>query len=520
MAAGAHTISINDPAASGTPMAGQVVLSGTVSVPANAVTSVLYVVDVTNSSKRTVANTSCGDVNGDAGDPDGEAGDVLDCELAAVKALNASLLTSSNRVGVQVGIEAFGSLAQVADLNAAGATFAPPGDTGGEAQPRVITAAESVWHHRILQYNAKSLGTTGITYDDVLETAKTAFASAPSGPKWLFLISDGKTPVNTTETSTEATLADLHNSGIHLSSFAVGDNANCDKNGALAKMAVATGEACTRATTPDSLASQLTGSQPDGIFGVNVTIGDTTVQADVNAIGGWTAAFRLGHGSYTATATATFRTDPTASASRSFVVAASSQPGAPPPGTVAAGPGTVLATAVQINRPKPSRKAVPATITGHVGLPTRTSMKATTKLNGATVLLQGRKYVGGTWTTVARSVVKDGAFSLHWKRRSGLRLLRVELPAYQGLGASSAPVPTANISACRVHRHGSTWSITCHTTAKRGSQALLKQNGHVVDRATVAGGLVKVHASGRLADDVLVVKLSRKKHAHHARLAF
>ena len=114
-----------------------------------------------------------------------------------MQALNSSLLTSSNGAGVQVGIEAFGAVAQLADVNAAGATFAPPGDTGGETQPRIITAATSVQHHRILRYNAKTLGGTSITYNDVLQTAQGAFATAPAGPKWLFLLSDGQTPVNT-----------------------------------------------------------------------------------------------------------------------------------------------------------------------------------------------------------------------------------------------------------------------------------------------------------------------------------
>ena len=41
----------------------------------------------------------------------------------------------------------------------------------------------------------------------------------------------------------------------------------------------------------------------------------------------------------------------------------------------------------------------------------------------------------------------------------------------------------------------------------------------MVDRAKVASGLVKVHASGKPAGHVLVVKNSRKRHSHRAHLA-
>ena len=50
-AASAASISINDPAAAGTPVAGRLELSGNVSQGPNEITSVLYVVDATASSK-------------------------------------------------------------------------------------------------------------------------------------------------------------------------------------------------------------------------------------------------------------------------------------------------------------------------------------------------------------------------------------------------------------------------------------------------------------------------------------
>ena len=61
--------------------------------------------------------------------------------------------------------------------------------------------------------------------------------------------------------------------------------------------------------------------------------------------------------------------------------------------------------------------------------------------------------------------------------------------------------------------------MTCHTTAKNGAKVRLYKGSQVVDRAKVAGGLVKVHASGKPAGHVLVVKNSRKRHSKSAHLS-
>jgi hypothetical protein len=522
-AATGGSITTNDP---GHPVAGTVVLTGNVSKAANEVTSVLYVVDVTASSKLPASGGSCGDVNHDGGAPPGAVGDVLDCELAAVTALNSSLLASSGGVGIQVGIEAFGSSAALADLSPAGGLFAPPGDTlAGETQPRIITAATSVQHHQIVRYNVKPLGTTGIDYNDVIATAQAAFATAPAGPKWVFLLSDGKTSVNTDAASTQVTLTNLHNSGIHLSTFAVGDNSNCNETGALSKLAAATGEVCTVATTPAGLATQLTGSQPDGISDVTVTIGSTPLPADIDPIGQWSVAFTLGAGSYTATATAHFALGSASTANRSFSVSAAPGGGGPAPGTVAPGPGALLATVVQVNQPAPSRAELPTVVTGSVGLPSKHSLVTTKKLEGATVLLQGRKAVGGTWVTVGHATVKAAKYSLHWKPTHSIHFLRVSLSAPSGLAASSTSVPVAHISSCTVTKHATSFSMTCHTNAAKGSAVRLYKGSHIVksshiaDKAKVSGGLVKVHAAGKPGAYVLRVWLSKAHNAHHSTLA-
>ena len=122
-------------------------------------------------------------------------GDVLDCEIGAVKKLNSSLISAYPGTSMRVGVEAFSAQAQLADLTVGGAPFATPGYTGGEAQPRIITAATSIQRGQILRYNAKPLGDSGITFDQVVDKALSSLTVAPAGPKYVFLLSDGKTSV-------------------------------------------------------------------------------------------------------------------------------------------------------------------------------------------------------------------------------------------------------------------------------------------------------------------------------------
>jgi hypothetical protein len=489
-------------------------LSGNVSHGTKDPTTLLYVLDATASThlfegsdcNGDGAHTAADNLNGDA-----KVGDVLDCEIGAVQKLNTSLIATYPTTRMGVGVEAFAQVAQVADLSSPGPdTFAAPGDKGSEAQPRIITAATSVQRGIINQYVPKSLGGSGTSYDLAVSTALSALHGAPAGPKWVMLVSDGKTSV------ADSTLSALHASGIHLSSFAVGDGANCNSWGALAKMAGATGERCVVAS-PATLAASLTNSQPDGIANVSVSIGNTSLAADIDPVGGWRAKFKLGQGTYTATARATLTSGHQVSSTRSFSVAAA--PGGPQPGTAAPGTGALRATAIHANRPSPSRAAWPATVTGTVGKLKHNSLVITKRLNRAIVALQGRKSLGGPWVTLDRDKVKAGKYALHWTPTGGVHFLRVALRAHGNFAASSNAVPKARISGCRVIHHATHWSMTCHTTAENGAKARLFDGGHKVDGARVSGGLVKVHAAGQPGGHVLAVKHSRKRHARSSHLA-
>ena len=289
-AAAGGTITIDPP---GSPTAGPVTLRGTVGLDPGEVTSVVYVYDATDSTESP-AGADCSN-NGALGpeddfNADGGVGDVLDCEIAGVVALNNSLAATS---AVQAGIVAFANKAAAADLDPVGsATFLPPGYTGGDPRPRLETVARSVVRGEIGLYDPKPLGGSGAgtAFDNAVQAALATLAGAPAGPKWIMFLSDGQAPID------DGVLAQLSGSGVKLRSFGIGQDATCAKSSSLSKMAAATGEACTLVPQPAALTAGLTGSQPDAVNSVSVTIEDVSLAASVNAVGGWSATFNLGAG--------------------------------------------------------------------------------------------------------------------------------------------------------------------------------------------------------------------------------
>ena len=484
----AASVGIDDP---GTPTAGTVKLTGTVAAAASGVTSVLYVVDASDST-RMGAGADCSG-NGASGpednfNGDAQTGDVLDCEISGLVALNNSLPAS----GIQVGLVGLADTAAAADLDPAGsATFVPPHFTGGDALPRIETVARSVVSRRIGLYDPRDLG-KGTNFDAAVEVALSTFASAPAGPKWILFLSDGEAPVG-------APLLDkLQQSGVRLRSFGIGPSASCDRTKSLSKLAAATGEACQLVPNPAALAAALTGSQPEAVNGVTVTINGVSVAADLGALGGWSASFKLGAGTYTATARATMASGATVSTQRSFTVAASASGSAdvPPPGSVSTGPGSLLATAVKVNSPGPTRKPLPASVTGRVGQ--LTSRFTTTKeLEGALVVLEAQRGVGAPWQAVARDEADgSGRFALKWRVKKSMTGLRVVLNPHKSWAGSVTTVPTPPISRCSVRKHGAGWTVRCSTTAKDGSRARLLRHGKATSSARVKDGAFQLRATG------------------------
>ena len=502
--AASAVVTIDAPVA---PSAGMVNLTGSVGVEAGEVTTVLYVFDAT----RSTASPQGSDCSGNGGvgaeddfNGDGSVGDILDCEIAGVEALNRSLAATP---GLQAGLVAFGNQAAAADLDPVGtATFLPPGFTGGDPLPRINTVARSVVRNQIGLYDPTTLGGSGAgtAFNSAISVALSTLGTAPAGPKWIMFLSDGQAAID------DGLLRQLTQSGVRLRSFGIGAEASCAPSQSLYKMAAATGESCQLAPQPASLAAGLTGSRPDAVSGVTVSIEDVSVAATVNAVGGWMASFTLGPGTYTATARATLASGATSSAQRTFTVAPAAS--GPAPGTVTPGPGALKATVVKVNRPKPSRAVLPSRVTGRIGVPV-SGLTVVPALAGSQVLLQARREAGAPWSTVDRDNADSaGKFVLTWVPKARLRLLRVVLLPPEGFASSAAAVRAGKISACKVTGRGGGWSVTCRTTARTGSVVRLLKDGNVTDRARVRRGSFRVSGKGRVSAYTIDITVSKRRH--------
>jgi hypothetical protein len=483
----AASLTINDP---GSLTAGTVQLTGKVGPGAQGVTSVLYVLDASGST-RAAEHSDCSG-NGVAGPDDDynndkHEGDVLDCEIAGVLALNSSLPTT----GTQVGLVALAAVARAADLDPAGsASFVPPTYTGGDPVPRIEAVARSVTRQHIGRFDPQDLGDEGTNFNEAVQVALATLATAPAGPKWIMFLADGQAHVDA------AVLDQLRASGVGLRSYGIGQSATCEPSGSLAKLAAATGETCEVVANPTSLAAQLTSAQPDAVNGVTVTIGGVSVAADLDALGGWRAGFTLGAGQYTATARARLTSGATVTTQRTFTVAPAA--GGPAAGSVTPGPGSLPATAVQVSKPAPTRKALPATVTGRVGRLT-SRFETTDSLAGASVVLQARTADGAPWKTVGKDRAdRRGRFELAWRVKGSMTMLRVVLDPYGGYAGSAATVPDAPISACSVKKRGGGWTLRCSTTAKAGSRARLMKGRAAVSSTRVKDGTFALRGTGRL----------------------
>lgn len=483
------------------PRAGTVELTGTVGAEPGGTTSILYVVDATPSTGR-LTGLDCSGTGGvgpeDDLNGDGSVGDVLDCEVAGVQALNRSLATTT---GTQAGLVAFADAAAAADLDPVGtATFLPPATTGGDPRPRIETVAASVTRDRIGLYDEKQLGGTGAgaAFSNAVTTALSTLASAPAGPKWIMFISDGQSGID------DGVLASLASSGVRLRTFGIGAGASCARSSSLYKMASVTGEACTVTADPAGLAAGLTDSQPDTVNGVTVTIGSVAVAATIDAVGGWRAPFTLGAGTHTATVRADLASGSVRTAQLTFVVGPGSGVAR---GSVAAGPGSMRATAIRVDRPRPTRTALPARVTGRVGRPVD-GFSTTRALTRSRVLLQARQSAGDPWTTVATDRAdRRGRFELRWKPRTRWQVLRVAMVPRAGWAKSFAAVAEPAVSSCRVTRRagGGSWTLTCATTARAGSPVRLVDGRAVLDRSKVRAGKLRVEGRGRVSGTRLEV---------------
>jgi len=234
----------------------------------------------------------------------------------------------------------------------------------------------------------------------------------------------------------------LSSSGVKVRTFQIGSTACGDP---LVHLAAATGQTCTPVPDITTISTTLSTTQPDNVTAVRVSVGGHTFAATLDLAGGWSSALTLGAGTYSAHVTATLSSGSSISADRSFTVATGGA-GAPPPGSV--GGPALIAGSVSVQTPKPIFGTLPRHVKGRVGTRSATGGQVSTAtLNGATVLLQGKR--GAAWHNVAHAIVTRGVYSLTWKGAVPVKRLRVVLLPFRNVTRAQHAVPRPGISSCR-----------------------------------------------------------------------
>ncbi|MEU7478781.1 choice-of-anchor P family protein [Lentzea sp. NPDC042327] len=245
------------------PAPGTLVVPGPVTVTGKATigtgvaivdTALTYVLDVSGSTASPVAAGCGGDHNGD-----GQPNTVLDCEVAAAKALHAKAAVPNTVVG-SVGAAVFGTDGTPVDVSPAAGeqkTAAPAADTNGNGTPDVIEAVTTARYGGVGLFTDHSFP-SGTNYTAALTAGLASATAAPQQRKLMVFLSDGAGAG-----SVDAQLQQAVAAGITIYTFAVSNGVACDLAGSqssLRKIAETTGGTCTE--VPD--VSQL----PDLVPGV------------------------------------------------------------------------------------------------------------------------------------------------------------------------------------------------------------------------------------------------------------
>lgn len=222
--------------------------------------TLVYVIDVSGSAVLYDAGGDCGgDVNGD-GDPN----EVLDCEAAAVLALNAAAIAGGSID--EVGVAVYGETGAAGDMTP---TVGDDPITAPDADGHVATVVQSVRSSEVAgdacvnaglaQFTPKAVGCDGTDFSAGLAAAKTVVDATSNTFKIVAFLSDGLSNQEDAP-GFDANLANLLSTGAVIFSFAVGSGSSCGggSNGTLQQMADASlatngAGACTEVVVPADL---------------------------------------------------------------------------------------------------------------------------------------------------------------------------------------------------------------------------------------------------------------------------
>lgn len=273
------SVAINTPANGALLAPGPVVIAGVASIGVGAPvpsTALVYVLDASGSTDNGAIAGCGGDQNGD-----GKSNRVMDCELAAAKALNAQAV-SLGTVG-KVGVVAFATSAATADVApTAGDQLitGPNSDLNGANGPdidEVLSSVTSVFggNGGIGQFTAKSVGIDTNFADALTKTATVlgAVNTTTQPNRIVAFLSDGTA---TTGGSIAGPLASIP-AGVKIFTFAVGAGSTCantglNGEGSLDQIATATGAICTPITDVATLPAILPGVIASQLVSLALTV--------------------------------------------------------------------------------------------------------------------------------------------------------------------------------------------------------------------------------------------------------
>ncbi|ANZ40724.1 hypothetical protein BBK82_36760 [Lentzea guizhouensis] len=235
-------VTITSPAPNAVVVPGPVTVTGQATIGTGVAvvdTALTYVLDVSGSTGAGVAAGCGGDQNGD-GQPD----TVLDCEVAAAKALNAKAAVPNTVVG-SVGAAVFGSGGAALDISPAAGDqkiAAPGADVNTNGTADIAEALGSARFGGAELFTPRSVS-TGTNYAAGLTAGLDSATAAPQQRKLMIFISDGAGGGNV-----DALLQQAVDAGIKIFTFAVSNGVACDLAGSqssLRKIAETTGGTCT-----------------------------------------------------------------------------------------------------------------------------------------------------------------------------------------------------------------------------------------------------------------------------------
>ena len=261
---------------------GPVTVTGTASVGEGvpvADTVLVYVIDLSGSTQTTVPGTLCGAQNIDA-----PANQIIDCEIAAAKALNNAAIAAGTVF--QIAAVGFGGLsdgnlnsAAVMDLGPAGGLqrLVPPNSNANGGQLDLDEALFRVADGGIIQlFSPFNVGNQTNYWAAVQRAAEVAKQSTATNKIVVFLSDGLSNQGGPSGQNVNTVLTPAIVGGITFHTFAIGSAAACTTSsanrGTLQQIADATGGTCSQITDPQDAIDVIPGVIAASLTGVSVSV--------------------------------------------------------------------------------------------------------------------------------------------------------------------------------------------------------------------------------------------------------